>query len=68
MNIDTKALNGWRWDQPSWQEDNVRHQSPYSPSMFSDDSNNARTDETNEADWDHKNVEEMHNNAPIVPI
>ena len=36
--------------------------------MFSDDSNNARTDETNEADWDHKNVEEQHITASMVPV
>ena len=36
--IDAKAFNGWRRDQPSAQEDNVSHQSPDSPSMFSDDS------------------------------
>ena len=36
--------------------------------MFSDDSNNARTDETNEADWDHKNVEEEHITASMVPV
>ena len=41
-NIDAKAYIGWRQDQPSSQEDNVSHQSSDSPSMFSDDSNDAR--------------------------
>ena len=36
--------------------------------MFSNDSNGARTDETNEADEDHKNVEEDHTTAPMVTI
>ena len=36
--------------------------------MFSDSSNDARTDKTNEADGDHKNVEEEHTTAPMVPI
>ena len=37
--IDTKTFHGWR--QPSSQEDNASHQSPDSPSMFSNDLNNA---------------------------
>ena len=36
--------------------------------MFSTDSNDARTDETNEADGDHKNNEKEHTTAPMVPI
>ena len=36
--------------------------------MFSDDSNDARTDEKNKADWDHNNVEEEHTTAPMVAI
>ena len=36
--------------------------------MFSNDSNNARTNETNEDDGDHKNVEEEHTTAIMVPI
>ena len=36
--------------------------------MFSDDSNDARINETNEANGDHKNVEEEHTTAPMVPI
>ena len=35
--------------------------------MFSDGSNDARTDETNEADGDHKNVEKKHITA-MIPI
>ena len=56
--IDTRAFCGWCRDQPSSREDNVSHQSLDSPSIFSDGSNDARTNETNEADGDHKNVEE----------
>ena len=66
--IDTKAFHGWRQDQPSSQEDNESKQSPDSPNVFSDSSNDARTDKTNEADGDHKNVEEEHTTAPMVPI
>ena len=66
--IDAKTFYGWRRDQPNAQEDNVSHQSPDSPSMFSDDSNDAKTDETNEADGAHKNVEEEHTTAPMIPI
>ena len=36
--------------------------------MFSDGSNDARTDKTIEADEDHKNVEEEHTTASMVPI
>ena len=36
--------------------------------MFSDDSNDARTDETNKADGDHNNIEEEHTTAPMVLI
>ena len=43
------------------QEDNVSHQFHDSLSIFSDDSNDARTVETNEADEDHTT-------APMVPI
>ena len=68
MSINTKAFHGWRRDQPSSQEDNVSHQSPDSTSMLSDGSIDARTDETNEADGDVKNVEEKHITAPMVPI
>ena len=44
------------------------HQSPDSTSIFSDDTNDARSDEINKADVDHKNVEEKHTTAPMVPI
>ena len=54
--IDTKKFHGWRRDQPISREENVSHQSPGSPSMFLDGSNDARTDETNEDN--HNNVEE----------
>ena len=64
--IDARAFYGWRRDQPSSQEDNVSHQSHDSPLIFSDGSNDARTDKTNEPDGDHKNVEEEH--TPMVPI
>ena len=36
--------------------------------MFSDGLNDARNDKTNEADGDHKNVDEKHTTAPMVPI
>ena len=36
--------------------------------MFSDYSNDARTNETNEADGDHKNVEEEQTTDSMVPI
>ena len=36
--------------------------------MFSDNSNEARTDETNEADGEHNNVKEEHTTAPMVRI
>ena len=36
--------------------------------MFSDGSNDARTYKTNEADGDHKNFEQQHTIAPMVPI
>ena len=36
--------------------------------MFSDDSNDAKTNKTNEDDGDHKNVEEEHTTAPMVSI
>ena len=36
--------------------------------MFSADLNDARTDETNEADGDHKNVKEEHTTANTVSI
>ena len=36
--------------------------------MFSDDSNDARTNDINEDDGDQKNVEEEHTTAPVVPI
>ena len=60
--IDTKAFHGWRRDQPSSREENVIHQSSSSSSMFWDDSNDARTVETNEADGDEQTT------APIVLI
>ena len=67
-NIDTKAFHGWRLDQHSSQEDTVSHKSPDLPSIFSDDSNDARTDEKNKADENHKHIEEKHTTAPMVPI
>jgi len=36
--------------------------------MFSDGSNDARTYKTNETDGDHKNFEQQHTIAPMVPI
>ena len=57
-----------RRDQPSSQEDNISHQSLESPTMFLDDSNDFRNDETNEADGDHKNVVEEHTIAPMIHI
>ena len=35
--------------------------------MFSNDSNDARNNVTNETDGDHMNVEEKHTTAAIVP-
>ena len=37
-------------------------------SIFSDDFNDARTNETNEADGDHKSVEKEHTTAPMIPV
>ena len=36
--------------------------------MFSDGSNDARTEKTNEADGVHKKLKEEHTTAPMVPI
>ena len=36
--------------------------------MFSDYSNDARINETNEAGGDHKNVEKKHSTAPMLHI
>ena len=67
-NIDTKAFHGWRRNQLSSQEDNVSHQFSDLPSMSSEGSNDARTDETNEADGERKNVKEDHTTASMVLI
>ena len=50
------------------QEDNVSHYFTGSPSTYSDNSNDARTDDTNEADGDYNNVEKEHITAHLVPI
>ena len=50
------------------QEDIISLQFTDSLSMISDNSNEARTDETNEADGEHNNVKEEHTTAPMVRI
>ena len=66
--VDANAFYCWGRDQPKAQEHNINNQFFDPHLVFLDDSNDARTNETNSADRNNKNVKEENFINPTVPI